>query len=103
MGYFILKSEILLYGACARLIIQHISAQKSSMVHWYSRSSASFIEPGCFGSVWAWPDYYGCTGATRCVGVGVGTGITFGMAEGVETGTADFDSQVMGATDCGVH
>ena len=55
-----------------------------------------------FGAVWAWPDCHGFTGATLSVDVGVGTVVTFGMAVGVETGTAVFGSGVTGATDCGV-
>ena len=53
------------------------------------------------GAVWAWPDLCGCTGATLSVELGVGTGVTFGMAVGVETGTAGLGSGVTGATDCG--
>ena len=53
--------------------------------------------------MWAWPDLCGCTGATLSVEVGVGTGVTFGKAVGVETGTAGFGSGVTGTTDCGVH
>ena len=49
------------------------------------------------------PDLHGCTGATLSVKVGVSTGVIFGIAAGVETGTAGFGSGVMGATDCGVH
>ena len=43
------------------------------------------------------------TGATLGVEVGVGTSMTFGMAVGIETGTAGDGSGVTGATDCGVH
>ena len=57
----------------------------------------------CFGAVWARPDLYSCRGATLSVEVVVGTGVTFGMAVGVETGTAGFGSGVTGPTDCGVH
>ena len=32
MGYFNFKSEILLYGACARLNVQHLSAQIGNIV-----------------------------------------------------------------------
>ena len=53
-------------------------------------------------AVWAWPDLHGCTGATLDVEVGVGTGLTFGMDVGVETGTVGFGSGVTGATDCGI-
>ena len=56
----------------------------------------------CFGAVWAHPDLHGCTGATLIVEVGLATGVTFGMAVGVETGTAGFGSGVTGATDCSV-
>ena len=53
--------------------------------------------------MWALPDLHGCTGATLSVEVGVGTVVTFGTAVGVETGTAELGSGVMGATDCGAH
>ena len=56
----------------------------------------------CFGTVWAWPDHCGCTGATISVEVGVGTGVTFGMVVSVETETAGFGSGVTGTNDCGV-
>ena len=56
-----------------------------------------------FSAVWAWPACHGCTGATLGVEVGVGNRVTFGMAVGVETGTAGFGSGVTGATDCVVH
>ena len=56
-----------------------------------------------FGAVWAWPVHLGCTGAILSEEVAVGTGVTFGMAVGVETGTVRFGSGDMGATDCGVH
>ena len=55
----------------------------------------------CFSAVWILHDH-GCTGATLSVQMGVGTGVTFGMALGVENGTAGFGSGVTGATDCGV-
>ena len=55
-----------------------------------------------FSAVWAWSDHHGCTGVTLCIEVGVGSRVTFGMAVGVETGTAGFGSGVTGATDCGV-
>ena len=42
-------------------------------------------------------------GATLGVEVGVGIGVTFDMAVGVETGTVGFGSGVMGAIDHGVH
>ena len=57
----------------------------------------------CLSAVWAWPNCHGCTGATLSVEVGLGTGVTFGMAVGVETGTLGFGSGFAGATDCGVH
>ena len=56
-----------------------------------------------FGTVWAWPDHHGCTGATLGVEVGVGTGVTFGMTVGVQTLTVGFGSGVTGVTDCGVY
>ena len=56
-----------------------------------------------FGAVWAQPDLCSCTGATLGVEVGVGTGMTFSMVIGVETGTAGLDSGVLDATDCGAH
>ena len=56
-----------------------------------------------FGAVWALPDLCSCTGASLGVEVGLGTGVIFCMAVGVENGTAGFGSGVMGATDCGVH
>ena len=56
-----------------------------------------------FGCCWAWPDPHVCTGATLSAELGVGTGVTFGMAVGVETGTARLGSGVTGATECGVH
>ena len=55
-----------------------------------------------FGAVWTWPDLHGCTGATLSVEVGVGTGVTSGMAVDVETGTVGFGSGVMGANDGGI-
>ena len=55
------------------------------------------------GTVWAWSDLHGCTGATLSVEVGVDTGATFGMAVDIEIGTAGFGSGITGATDCGVH
>ena len=85
------------------------------MIHGYSRSSESFVEPGAshffsyiyvirhLGAMRAQPDHHGCTGATLIVEVGIGTGVTFGMAVGVETGTAGFGFGVTCATDCGVH
>ena len=42
------------------------------------------------GAVWEWPDIYGCMGATIGAVVGVGTGLTFGVAAGEETRTASF-------------
>ena len=51
--------------------------------------------------MWAWPDLSGSTGATLSVELGEGTGVTFGMAVGVETGTAGLGSGVRGATACG--
>ena len=56
----------------------------------------------CFGALWACPDHHGCPDATLRVEVGEGTGVNFGMAVGVENGTAGFSSWVTGATDCGV-
>ena len=57
----------------------------------------------CLGVVWAWPDLCHCTGATTLsVELDVGIGVTFGMAVGVETGTAGLGSGVPGVTDCGV-
>ena len=56
----------------------------------------------CLGAVWAWPDLYGCTGATLSVEMGVGIGVTFGMAVGVETRTAGLGCGVTGAIDCDV-
>ena len=50
MGYFNLKSEILLYDICARLNVQHLNAQIANMVHGHSGSDASFIEPGAVTS-----------------------------------------------------
>ena len=50
--------------------------------------------------MWAQPDRHSCTGATLSVEVDVGTVVTFGMAVGIETGTAGFGSGFMGATDC---
>ena len=44
MGYFNLKSGMLLYGACARLNVQQPSAQMANMVHGHSRSSTSLVE-----------------------------------------------------------
>ena len=55
------------------------------------------------GSVWAWPNHCGCTGATWDVEVGVGIGVTFGMAVDVEPGTAGLGSGATYATDCGAH
>ena len=52
--------------------------------------------------MWAQPNLCGCTGAILGVEVGVGTGMTFPVAEGVETGTTGFGSGVTGAADCGV-
>ena len=54
-------------------------------------------------AVWAWPELCGLTGAILRVEVGLGIGMTFGMAVGVETGTTGFGSGVTSATDCGVH
>ena len=51
--------------------------------------------------MWAWPDLHGCTGATLGIEADIGTGITFGVAAGVETGRAGFGSGVTAATDCG--
>ena len=56
-----------------------------------------------FDAVWAWPDHHGCTGATLSVEWGVGTGVTFGMAVSVETGSVGLGSGITCATDCGVH
>ena len=53
MGYFNLKSEILLYGACARIIVHHLSAQIANMVHGHSGSGAAFVEPGAVTSLWS--------------------------------------------------
>ena len=55
-----------------------------------------------FVAVWTWSDCSGCTGATLGVEVDVGTGVTFDMAVGVDTGTAGFGSGVTGSTDHGV-
>ena len=46
MGYLNLKFEILLYGACARLMVQHLNAHVANVVHGHSRSNTSFIEQG---------------------------------------------------------
>ena len=46
MGYFNLKYGILLFGACARLNVQHLNAQIANVVHGHSGSSTSFVEPG---------------------------------------------------------
>ena len=56
-----------------------------------------------FAAVLAQPDHCVCTGATLGVEVGAGSGVTFGMAIGVETGATGFGSRVTGATYCGVH
>ena len=46
MYYFNLKFGTLLYGACARLNVQHLSAKIANVVHGYSGSSTSFVEAG---------------------------------------------------------
>ena len=103
----------LLYSACARLNVQQLNADSKygSWVFWVkyiicrARGSHFFIYISViryFSSVWAQPDCLCCTGATHHVEVGVGTGVTFGMAVGVETGTAGLGSGVTGATYCGV-
>ena len=86
MGYFNLKSGIIVYGANARHNVQHLSAEIANMVCGHSRSSTSFIETRGshffsgifvirhFGAVWAWPDCHGCTGDTLCLVVGIVAG-----------------------------
>ena len=107
MGYFNLKSGILLYGACARLNVQHLSAQIANMVHGHSRSSTSFIEPGTVtSSVTSL-----CSGVLVLCGHGLmswlqgaalGVEVGVGMAVDVETGTEGFGSGITGAKNCGV-
>ena len=106
---------ILLYGACARLNVQHQSAQIANMIQGHSESSASFVEPGAVTSsvIPLWLGILVLLGhgltfvvaqiLTLSVEVGVGIGVTFGMAVGVETRTAGFGSRVMGTTDCDIH
>ena len=114
MGYFNLKSKVLLYGVSARLNIQHLWCTDSKYGPWAfwvkyifcrARGSHYFSYISVirhFGAVLAWPDLHGCTGATLGVAEGVVNGVTFGVAVGVETGTAGFGSWVTGATICGV-
>ena len=54
-----------------------------------------------FGAVWAQPDLCGCSSVTLDVVVDVGTGATFGVAEGVETWSEGFGVGGIGATGCG--
>ena len=41
-------------------------------------------------AMWAYPDHHGCMGAKFGAVVDVDTGVTFGVATGVETITAGF-------------
>ena len=50
--------------------------------------------------MWEWPDFGGCTGATLGAAVVISTVVTFGVAVGVETGTAGCGSGVTGVTNC---
>ena len=56
-----------------------------------------------FCAVWAQPDLCGWRAATLGVELGVGNGVNFGMAVGVETGIAGFGSGDTVAIDGGVH